>query len=261
MTRRRLALNLFEEVRLMRVILPCIALALLGAGCASIAAARGALAQTPRQPKVAPGPGEPDWEFVLRERYGLAIHADLLNPVKTSPEATPGLFRKAGQGPVRFTPVIALGLETRNRGGWYVAADAAGAQPRKTALWAYRFKNTATDLRTGKNLPPPLEPDSRTSFDPGDSPFGLWVANDGLDDGGVFSQPRLVARLNRRLAAQPYKAMIYPNRNKATGKLVPHSYLIGWEYSTNDDFQDVVCQVDNALLIVEPEALVPGRSR
>jgi hypothetical protein len=46
--------------------------------------------------------------------------------------------------------------------------------------------------------------------------------------------------------------MIYPNRDKGTGKIVPHSYVIGWEYSTNDDFQDVVCQVDNAILIENP---------
>jgi hypothetical protein len=32
---------------------------------------------------------------------------------------------------------------------------------------------------------------------------------------------------------------------------VPHSYLIGWEYSTNDDFQDVVCRIDNVELVVE----------
>jgi len=70
-----------------------------------------------------------------------------------------------------------------------------------------------------------------------------------LPDGGVFSEPALVARINQRLAGQPYKAMIYPNRDKSTGRLVAHSYVIGWEYSTNDDFQDVVCQVDNAILI------------
>ena len=29
-------------------------------------------AQSSKQPKVAPGPGEPDWEVILRERYGLA---------------------------------------------------------------------------------------------------------------------------------------------------------------------------------------------
>ncbi len=44
-------------------------------------------------------------------------------------------------------------------------------------------------------------------------------------------------------------AMIYPNRDKTTDRLIPNSYLIGWEYSTNDDFQDVVCQVDNVVLL------------
>jgi len=78
-------------------------------------------AQPEKQPKVAPGPGEPDWELVLRDRYNLSMFGDLFNPVRTTVEATPGLFRKAGPGPVRFTPAIALGLETKNRGGWYPA--------------------------------------------------------------------------------------------------------------------------------------------
>lgn len=177
------------------------------------------------------------------------MFADLANPVRSNPEATPGLFRKAGPGPVVFTPVIALGLETRNRGGWYAATDRSDAAPTKAELWSYVFKNTTDDLRTGKNLPPPLSAGSSTRFDPGDRPFGLWVSNDGLDDGGVYTEPALVARLNRRLARQPYKAMIYPYRDKATGKTIPNSYLIGWEYSTNDDFQDVVCRVDNVVLV------------
>jgi hypothetical protein len=185
---------------------------------------------------------------MLEERYGLRMFEDLANPVVTTAEAAPGLFRKAGPGPVTFAPVIALGLETRNRGGWYVPPTGAG-MPRKEALWSYTFKNTADDLKTGKNLPPPLETGSKTTFDPGGAPFGLWISNDGFVDGGVFSQPGLVARINMRLAKQPYKAMIYPNRDKATGKPIPNSYLIGWEYSTNDDFQDVVCRIDNVILI------------
>jgi hypothetical protein len=202
-------------------------------------------AQTPKQPKVAPGPGEPNWDVILKERYGLAIFDDLRNPVRESPKETPGLFRKAGPGRVSYTPVIALGLPSVTRGGWYLPGP-DDKSPRKQELWSYQFKNTADDLATGKNLPPPLSGGSKTEFDPGDRPFGLWVANDGFEDGGVFSQPRVVAAVNKRLAAQPYKAMIYPNRDKATGKVIPHSYLIGWEYSTNDDFQDVVCRVDNA---------------
>jgi hypothetical protein len=208
--------------------------------------------QTPKQPKVAPGPDEPDWEVILRERYGLAMFADLKNPVKTSAVATPGLFRKAGPGPVKFTPIIALGLVTRNRGGWYKDLADAQATPQKMPLWSYVFRNTAEDLRTGKNLPPPLEQGSTTEFDPGDDRFGLWISNDGFQDGGVYSEPSLVERLNQRLAKQPYKAMIYPNRDKSTGKIIEHSYVIGWEYSTNDDFQDVVCQLDNATLLSGP---------
>jgi hypothetical protein len=208
----------------------------------------GALAQAPGQPRVQPGPSEPDWIAVLEARYGLSMFGDLLNPVKTTAEATPGLFKKAGSGAVSYTPVIALGLETVNRGGWYVpGADARS--PKKHDLWSYQFKNTAQDLENDKNLPPPLLTGSSTSFDPGDAEFGLWISNDGLQDGGVFTQPSVVAALNARLAKQPYKAMIYPNKDKATGKLIPNSYLIGWEYSTNDDFQDVVCRVDNVKLI------------
>lgn len=216
---------------------------ILGAG---LVASLGA--QTPRQPKVAPGPDEPDWKVVLKDRYGLSMFGDLANPVTTTAEAAPGLFRKAGPGPVTYSAEIALGLASRTRGGWYRKTSGEEA-PRKEPLWSYVYRNTAQDVASGKNLPPPYEPGAKTMFDPGDSPFGLWVSNDGFDDGGVYTEPRQVARHNKRLAAQPYKAMIYPNRDKATGKLIPHSYLIGWEYSTNDDFQDVVCRVDNVDLI------------
>jgi len=43
--------------------------------------------------------------------------------------------------------------------------------------------------------------------------------------------------------------MIYPNVDAKTGRLVPGSYIIGWEYSTNDDFQDAVTRVDNVELL------------
>lgn len=210
-----------------------------------------AVGQTERQPRVSNGPQEPDWIAILDGMYGLSMFGDLLNPVKTTPEAVPGLFRKVGNEPVRYTPVIALGLVTVNRGGWYSPGDNPKA-PVKHDLWSYQFRNTGRDIETGRNLPPPLAEGSTTQFDPGDQPFGIWLSNDGLADGGVFSEPSLVAANNARLAGQPYKAMIYPYRDKATGKAVPNSYLIGWEYSTNDDFQDVVCRIDNV-------ELAPGR--
>ena len=224
------------------------AVVVLAAGLAGGPGAPGQ-AQTPGQPKVQPGAMEPDWSELLTTRYGLTLFDDLANPVVTTPAAVPGRFRKAGPGPVIYTPVIALGLQTVTRGGWYAAGVGGPAGPVKPAeLWSYRFKNTDRDLATGANLPPPLLAGSATSFDPGTDRFGLWVANDGFTDGGVFTEPRLVATRNARLAGQPYKAMIYPLKDKATGRLVPNTYLIGWEYSTNDDFQDVVCRVDNVKL-------------
>ena len=194
---------------------------------------------------------EPDWSAILKERYDLAPFDDLANPVETTAEATPGLFRKANPGPVTCTPLIALGLETTTRGGWYSGVPGAATKE----LWSYTFKNTAHDLETGENLPPPLADGSTTTFDPGDAAFGLWVANDGLA-GIVQSEPRLVAERNPSLAKQPYKAMIY----RLTDKDAPNSYLIGWEYSTNDDFQDVVCRVDNVRLVkAAPAAKEPVR--
>lgn len=215
----------------------------------SLAVALGAgPGPTPSQPKVTPGPSEPDWVAILDASYGLAMFADLENPVTTRAQDVPGRFRKAGPGPVTYRPVIALGLETVNRGGWYRPGENPGT-PSKQDLWSYQFKNTGRDLETGQNLPPKLHDDAQTTFDPGDAPFGLWVANDGLNDGGVFTEPAVVEAVNARLKAQPYKAMIYRLRDKATGQVVPHAYLIGWEYSTNDDFQDVVCIVENVELL------------
>lgn len=207
-----------------------------------------ASAQAPHQPKVQPGPNEPDWDVILRDHYGLSMYGDLLNPVTTTPEATPGTFRKAGPGLVTFRPAIALGTEDTVRGGWYRADEESAPIP----LWDYQYKNTEADLETGKNLPPPLREGSKVEFDPGSARFGLWISNDGFQDGGVFTEPARVRRENARLAKQPYKVMIYPYKDKATGKIVPHSYLLGVEYSTNDDFQDVVCRIDNVDLVTSP---------
>jgi hypothetical protein len=215
------------------------------------------LAQTPKQPKVQPGPSEPDWVVILDTMYDLKMFDDLVNPIVTTAEATPGLFKKAGPGPVTFRPVIALGLDAVIRGGWYTIEDGATA-PKTRELWHYQAKNTAKDIETGSNLPPRLAEGTTTVFDPGASPFGLWIGNDQFKD-RVFSQPKQVAAHNPRLAKQPYKAMIYPFKDKKTGQIVPHSYLIGWEYSTNDDFQDVVCRIDNVDLVDEAGAPVKGK--
>ena len=172
---------------------------------------------------------------------------DLKNPVATTAEAVPGLFRKAGPGPVTFKPVLALGLEVPIRGGFYRPDSSA---EREDELWSYQHKVTAEEVESGKgkDLGPPLLPGSLVTFDPGDSPFGLWVGNDQFRD-RVYTEPGRVTRQNPRLASQPYKVMIYALKDPETGEAIPNAYLMGWEYSTNDDFQDVVCRIDNVSLI------------
>jgi hypothetical protein len=199
-----------------------------------------------RQPVVQPGPVEPDWLVILDRVYGLRMLDDLANPVRTTATAVPGLFRKAGPGPVVYAPEIALGLEVSIRGGYY--RERGGGRLEQTELWSYQHKSTAKEFEDGTFRAPTLRDGSRVAFDPGDEPFGLYVANDEFRD-AVFTEPSVVAQHNPRLARQPYKAMIYPYRDPKTGRLVPNSYLIGWEYSTNDDFQDVVCRVENVVLV------------
>jgi hypothetical protein len=43
-------------------------------------------------------------------------------------------------------------------------------------------------------------------------------------------------------------SLTWPTRLPQPLKGQAESYLIGWEYSTNDDFQDVVCVIRNVRL-------------
>jgi len=206
-----------------------------------------------KQPAVARGPDEPDWRDVLRQQWGLNMDRDLRNPLAEG-VAPAALFKRANpKKPVTFKPIIALGLETATRGGWYPAGPRAGDLPgdvraAKRELWSYRYKQPKPQQQSGAFTPPPIE-SGKVTFDPGDQSFGLWVGNDKFNDGGVYTQPALVAQVNDRLKSQPYNAMIYPNIDAKSRRPIPDSYIIGWEYSTNDDFQDVVTQIDNVRLL------------
>lgn len=216
-----------------------------------------ATAATPNfmQPKVNPGSQEPDWVDLLKQQWGLDMDRDLRNPVIEG-AASACMFKKAGKGPVTFTPIIALGLETTTRGGWYQAKQAGTDAARlPTEVWAYAYKQPAGEMESGQYTPPHLASGS-TSFDPGDVQFGLWVSNDHFQNETVRSDPGVNAATIPRFKKQPFKAMIYPNVDIKTGKLITHSYIIGWEYSTNDDFQDVVTRVDNVTLL--PSPTLPG---
>lgn len=223
------------------------------------------------QPKVNPGPNEPNWADILKQQWKLDMNRDLRNPAQK--EAAPAcLFRKAGGGKVTFTPIIALGKEETTHGGWYAEKEDAAMRrrgdaemkkeraggtlaPRMHEAWSYTFKQPAEEMKSGKFTAPKLDPGA-AQFDPGDQTFGLWVGNDAFNGEKVFTDPRRVVETNPRLKAQPYKAMIYPTIDPASGQPVANSYIIGWEYSDNDDFQDVVTRIDNVRLL--PASELPG---
>gem|GEM_PF-321870 len=214
-----------------------------------------------KQPPIGKSEDEPTWPDLLAQQWGLHVDRDLRNPLRDD-SAPAALFRRADPNkPVTFTPIIALGLETTTHGGWYPAGPGAADIPddpetARRELWLYSYKQPVEQRRSGRYTPPQIT-GGKTAFDPGPNPFGFWVSNQAFDDGGVYTQPAMTARLNARLKAQPYKAMIYPYRDPKSGRLVSTSYLIGWEYSTNDDFQDVVTKVDNVRLIPSDPPL-PG---
>jgi sugar lactone lactonase YvrE len=216
------------------------------------------LVATPGQPAVSPGPNEPGLAPLLKTQFDLDMDHDLRNPVLE--RAPAALFTKVDPDkPVTFAPIIAWGVETPTHGGWYRAGPGAADLPddaarAKVELWSYAFKQPPAQLNADAYTPPPLA-SGEVTFDPGVSPFGLWISNEAFKDGGVFTQPGLVARVNERLHAQPYKAMIYPNYDAKKRRAIPNSYIIGWEYSTNDDFQDAVTRIDNVRLLPGEPAL------
>ncbi|MEP0842937.1 MAG: hypothetical protein HRF43_09515, partial [Phycisphaerae bacterium] len=130
-----------------------------------------------RQPRVAPGPGgEPDWSVLLDKLWGLDLDRDLRNPVLGDALPAVRFVRADRNKPATFTPVIALGLETKTRGGWYARNPRPGQDPPilKHELWSYAYKQPADQQKSLHFTPPSIA--GQAEFEPGagDEPFGLW---------------------------------------------------------------------------------------
>ena len=154
--------------------------------------------------------------------------------------------------PVTFQPIIALGLDTKTHGGWYPAmpksCDPTMEQvPERTV--GVRFQESSGRTGVGQVLRRRRSSAAGTTFDPGNQPFGLWVSNDNFNEAGLHPAG---AGVQDQPAAQG-PALQGDDLSRTSmprpGRLVPNSYIIGWEYSTNDDFQDVVTQIDNVRLL------------
>jgi hypothetical protein len=147
------------------------------------------------------------------------------------------LFVKAGKGPVTHKPIAAFGLEKVCKSGWYWPAHlgrSTGGGP-KIELWK-------VDENHNKQYEPPLMQGAKTSFDPGKNTFGLWVSTAGFTDETVSTEIAMQIYVPR-FKDDRHKAHVFPV--KRGGKRVLNSYIIGWEYSTNNDDQDIVTIVTN----------------
>jgi len=170
------------------------------------------------------GSREPPLGEILR-RLGYSIDVG-------TPEVDAQRFVKLGDGPATHEPLAAYGLERVCSGGWYSLVEDI---PEKRSLWRI-------DEAHNKQDRPPLMEGSGTTFDPGGESFGLWVATEGFREETIHTED-VRQRAIQRFGENRHKAHIYVA--KRNGRAVPGVYLIGWEYSTNDDNQDVVTLVSN----------------
>lgn len=182
--------------------------------------------------KAARAAGEPPLSLILRDAgYGAT-------PVVEGGEINGPLFVKAKPGPVIFRPLAAFGVPKVCAAGWYRQMRLGTIEEtRRVVLWRL-------DEKHNKQMAPPLMRGGRTSFDPGPAPFGLWVATEGFPGEVIFTEDALQAAVKRFPADNRHKAHVYP-AVKSDGTPVANAVLIGFEYSTNDDNQEVVALVEN----------------
>lgn len=168
---------------------------------------------------------EPPLQEVL-DRSGYSINAQ-------TDEIPAQLFVRADKSkPVTHKAIAAFGVETANcSAGWYRPGD----QPTKNQLWVL-------EKLENKKYNPKMAEGGATEFDPGNQPFGLWVSSTNFKGETVYTEDKwqkMISRFGKDL----HKAHVYPAKTK--DGTIPNTYVIGWEYSTNNDNQDVVTLVSN----------------
>ncbi|GAB4458503.1 MAG: hypothetical protein OHK0029_19830 [Armatimonadaceae bacterium] len=150
-------------------------------------------------------------------------------------------YVRAGSGLVRLTVLAAFGVLQECRGGWYAAETAAKdpiTAPKPIELWRIPAPEN-------KRMAPPLAPGSKTAFDPGaNKPFGLWVSTAGFAGETIYTEDALQTLVKRFPSNDRHKAHTYA-AVRSDGSPVPNAVIIGFEYSTNNDNQEVVLLVEN----------------
>jgi hypothetical protein len=162
-------------------------------------------------------------------------------------EVAASRFVKAGVGNVgmtlvaRFSPVGALPY------GWYTST--AGCPAGCTTLGTMAQVMDAQTSDKARMVYPPITAGTMTEFDPGTSPFGLWVDSDQktqrFKEGGNMANgdwDYSEDALNSPANAHRFKS--YPLKDTA-GVAIPKTYLVAVEEAGNGDYQDYVFVLSN----------------
>jgi hypothetical protein len=139
-------------------------------------------------------------------------------------EAKVSRFQRARPSPISVYPVARFGSGDRFPYGYYTGEAAPEPHP---------LGVVAADQ--DQKLNPDLEPDARTTFDPGPGTFGLFV---NLGRRNTYLEDRLNTGTIR------HAARLYPVRTR-TGTRLPDTYAVAFETTGDGDYQDLVFVVWN----------------
>lgn len=186
--------------------------------------------------KAARAAGEPPLSLILRDAgYGGT-------QVVAGGEINGQSFVKADpKRPVTFRPLAAFGVLKTCAAGWYQESPYVTSRPVRAERTLWRIQD-----RYNKQMNPPLMSGARTQFEPDfpNFPFGFWVATEGFSGEVIYTEDRFQAAVKRFPATNRHKAHVYAAM-KSDGTPVPNAVIIGFEYSTNDDNQEIVALVEN----------------
>jgi hypothetical protein len=176
------------------------------------------------------GDKEPPLQQVL-EALGFGVdvgRADLRLGTAPDPlgdEVKVARFQRARPSPISIYPVARFATADHFPYGYYAGEGAPQPHPLGTVAGGDQ----------DQKLNPDLEPDARTTFDPGPEPFGLFV---NLGRRYAYGEDRL------NTGAIRHAARSYPIRTR-TGARLPDAYVVAFETTGDGDYQDLVFMVWN----------------
>jgi trehalose utilization protein len=185
--------------------------------------------------KAARATGEPPLSLILRTAgYGAT-------DVTKEGEISAQTFKKAASGPVKYSVLAAYGTLKTVRIGWYEA----GHGDKRRLLGTI-------PAASNKQMAPQVEPFVKgapklltRNFDPKNTTFGLWVSSESFPGEFVYTEDGLQKTIPR-FSTNMHKVRVYEAVN-SEGKPLSNALILGFEYSTNDDYQEVVMLLENVV--------------